>query len=106
MEPSQTPRHGPPRLRIVREGDDLSILCPDSHMHPARVGETINHGSAAEVANPIETVIVLTVKSEGPLPDGVQLTVAQRTYSMLMAAGVRVEDVDAKCWYAVEVREQ
>lgn len=97
---------GRARLRLVRAGDDLSILCPDSHMHPARVGGNNDHGSKTEVANKQETVIVLTVTSEGPLPDGVQTTVAQRTYSMLQAAGVRIEDVEGKCWYALEVREQ
>lgn len=102
LAPKRKRTDGPQRLCALREGLALDVLQPDAQLPQTRTRAAGNPDGSQGMAMQ-ETVLILTIKHDKPLPDLLRDKVEAYAYDYATARGVKVE-VEAKVWYALEVR--
>lgn len=99
------PCNGPLRFRLMPEGGEMEVLPTDARLPQSLPGQSGTDQQTTDMASETETVIVLTLKHKGPLPDGFKEAIEGKAYDWCNGKGV-LAIPEVRLWYALEVREQ
>lgn len=95
----------PVRICNLHAGSEMDVLSPNPQLPEALPGQSGTDQQTTDMASETETVIVLTLKHKGPLPDGFKEAIEGKAYDWCNGKGV-LAIPEVRLWYALEVREQ
>lgn len=102
LEPGPKQGNVSARVFSLQTGQELHFPIPESHMpETSTSSDRSNRGKE----NVVQTILVLTLESEGPIPDAIKDVLEARAYDWTMAKGVRVTAADVRVWYSLQVKE-